>query len=79
MGDASRQLLQLISPPTIPECCVSTNEDDTVYKENNHVNCASVVDWEARDRLLTLTKVSYLCKSFLINCIQYVLKHRKII
>ncbi|VDO82343.1 unnamed protein product, partial [Schistosoma curassoni] len=56
VGDASRQLLQLISPPTIPECCVSTNENDTVYKENNHVNCASVVDWEARDRLLTLTK-----------------------
>ncbi|XP_018650130.1 LOW QUALITY PROTEIN: putative talin [Schistosoma mansoni] len=56
VGDASRQLLQLISPPTISECCVSTNENDTVYKENNHVNNASIIDWEARDRLLTLTK-----------------------
>ncbi|CAH8290432.1 unnamed protein product, partial [Schistosoma turkestanicum] len=54
VGDASRQLLQLISPPTIFEHM--NNENDANTKENNHLQSTSIIDWESRDRLLTLTK-----------------------
>ncbi|CAH8840774.1 unnamed protein product [Trichobilharzia szidati] len=63
VGDASRQLLQLIAPPTQKQqqqqksttnLNGSDNLSDNESPSNTNVN--SLIDWEARDRLLTLTK-----------------------
>ncbi|CAH8495829.1 unnamed protein product [Heterobilharzia americana] len=66
VGDASRQLLQLISPPlqleqeTTTGWSLPSNSNDPDCTEGNeipsNINSASIIDWEARDRLLTLTK-----------------------
>ncbi|TNN09176.1 Talin-2 isoform 2, partial [Schistosoma japonicum] len=52
VGDASRQLLQLISPPT----ATSGWGTSSINENEKALNTASLIDWEARDRLLTLTK-----------------------
>ncbi|VDQ00645.1 unnamed protein product [Trichobilharzia regenti] len=64
VGDASRQLLQLIAPPPTQQqhqqqksttnLNGSDNLGDNESPSNTNVN--SLIDWEARDRLLTLTK-----------------------
>lgn len=60
VGDASRQLLQYISQP----CDLSIDSECTTplgtqsNDGNGSVTCyPSVVDWEARDQLLSATKV----------------------
>lgn len=61
VGDASRSLLLLISPkteqcaPAVPCMTVEGTERSFVTS----VADSSIVDWKARDQLLSVTKVSY--------------------